>query len=559
MRSALGDGYTETLRELYKEIPESSDYVMYWWNNAARLVREGKVKRFGLIATNSLRQTFNRKVVQEHLSAKNPLSLVFAVPDHPWVDSADGAAVRISMTVGEAGEREGRLARVVREDQSKNEGSDVELTEHEGKIFADLTIGADVASGESLKSNENLSSRGVSLHGAGFIVTPEEAKHLGLGRIPGLENHIRHYRHGKDLASRPRGVMVIDLDGLSIQDVQQLYPEVFQHLLNHVKPERDQNKEKYRRENWWLFGRRNTELRAALRDMPRYIATVETSKHRFFVFLDASILPDNKLVNIALDDAYYLGVLSSFIHVMWALAAGGTLEDRPVYTKTVCFEPFPFPVCDEKQKARIRELGEQLDAHRKKQQALHPKLTITDMYNVLEKLRKDEPLTDKEKLTHEQGLVSVLKQIHQELDSAVLDAYGWTDSLTDEEILTRLVELNRERAAEERAGVIRWLRPEYQNPQGAQQAALDTSEPPAESSRTAAAQKRAAWPASLPEQVKAVRQALADVATDCNASELAEHFEGARKDVRARKIEEILVTLAALGRARETSGGRFVA
>jgi hypothetical protein len=95
MRSAIGDGYTETLRQVYDHIPESSDYVMYWWDRAAELVRNGKAKRFGLIATNSLRQTFNRRVVENHMTAKSPLSLVFAVPDHPWVDSADGADVRI--------------------------------------------------------------------------------------------------------------------------------------------------------------------------------------------------------------------------------------------------------------------------------------------------------------------------------------------------------------------------------------------------------------------------------------------------------------------------------
>jgi hypothetical protein len=385
-----------------------------------------------------------------------------------------------------------------------------------------------------------------------------------LGEIPGLENHIRLYRNGRDLTSIPRDVMVIDLFGLQADDVRARFPEVYQRVFERVRPERAAksgrtlDSDQYAKQ-WWLFGKPRPELRKALSILKRYIATVETSKHRFFVFLDASILPDNMLVNIALDDAYYLGVLSSRIHVTWALAAGGTLEDRPRYNKTRCFDTFPFPACDEEQKARIRELGEQLDAHRKRQQALHPKLTITDMYNVLEKLRKDEPLNDKERLAHEQGLVSVLKQIHDELDSAVLDAYGWPASLNDEEILTRLVELNRERAAEERAGLVRYLRPDYQNPQGAEQAALDTAQPETASPRIAAAARRAPWPASLTDQVKAVRQALADAATDCNPEELAERFEGARKDVRARKIAEILDTLAALGRARETSTGRFVA
>ncbi len=71
MRDALGDGYAETLRRLYPEVPESADFVMYWWHKAARLVREGQARRFGFITTNSLRQTFNRRVLEAHLDAQN--------------------------------------------------------------------------------------------------------------------------------------------------------------------------------------------------------------------------------------------------------------------------------------------------------------------------------------------------------------------------------------------------------------------------------------------------------------------------------------------------------
>ena len=95
--------------------------------------------------------------------------------------------------------------------------------------------------------------------------------------------------------------------------------------------------------------------------------------------MDATVLPDNMLVNIALDDAFFLGILSSRIHLLFALASGGTLEDRPRYNKTRCFEPFPFPACTNALKRRIRELGERLDAHRKKQQAEHEDRSITEM------------------------------------------------------------------------------------------------------------------------------------------------------------------------------------
>ncbi len=262
------------------------------------------------------------------------------------------------------------------------------------------------------------------------------------------------------------------------------------------------------------------------------------------------------LVNIALDDACYLGVLSSRIHVAWSLAAGGTLEDRPRYNKTRCFDPFAFPACTEDQKRRIRTFGEALDAHRKRQQSLHPSLTITGMYNVLEKLRSGEPLTDKERVIHEQGLVSILKQIHDDLDAAVFEAYGWPPSLSDEEILERLVALNHERAEEEKRGLVRWLRPEFQNPEGAKaatqvslaEAGLETVEP-----AKAAKGKKAvklAWPKDLPARVVAVRDLLAELG-EASVADVTGRFKG----VQTEQAEKLLESLAAVGVALEATGG----
>jgi len=552
MRSALGDGYTETLRQVYEHIPESSDYVMYWWDRAAELVRSGAVKRLGLIATNSLRQTFNRRVVENHLTAKDPLSLVFAVPDHPWVDSVDGANVRISMTVAEAGNLDGVLSVVVRETEGTGETIDVELSERRGKIYADLTIGANVSGAQPLRANEGLSNRGMQLIGSGFIVTPEQALSLGLGRVQNLDKHILPYLNGRDITSVTRGLMAIDLYPMKEAEVLDQFPEVYQWILERVKPERDHNNRPSYKKAWWIFGEPRANFRPALVGLQRYIATVETSKHRFFVFLDRSILPDNKLVNIAVDDPYFLGVLSSHAHVTWAVAAGSTLEDRPVYVKTTCFEKFPFPDDSESQRARIRQLGEQLDAHRKRQQQLHPDLTITDMYNVLEKLCSVEPLNDREHVIHEDGLISVLRQIHDELDAAVFDAYGWPVTLTDEEVLGRLVQLNAERVEEERTGSIRWLRPQYQKPSDGVVAAFGTDiGAPVPDAKKAA---KVIWPKTIPEQARAVRQALASQIGAVTSKQLAKTFARPNLD----RVEELLQTLVSLGQARETEEGHYV-
>ena len=573
MRRSLGDGYVDAVRQVFKGVvPDSADFVMYWWHIAAETVRHGQAQRFGFITTNSLRQTFNRRVLEPHLGdAKKPLSLVFAVPDHPWVDGNDGAAVRIAMTVGVAGEQQGQLRQVTKEVASEDrEARKVQLSQCSGKVFADLTMGADVASAESLQSNSGISSRGVSLHGAGFIVTQEEATALGLGKEEGLERVIRDYRNGRDLTQKPRGVKVIDLFDLESDEVRERYPTVYQWVRERVKPERDakghtKDGAGYAK-MWWQFGKPRQELRKMLAGLPRYIATVETTKHRLFTFLDAEILPDNMLVNIAVDDPAILGVLSSRMHIHWALSVGGTLEDRPRYNKTRCFETFPFPVLNDEQAAKIGTLAERIDAHRKRQQAAHPSLTLTGMYNVLEKLRAGEALTDKEKTTNQQGLVSTLLEDHDKLDRAVFEAYDWQDladqligrpgattplpdkpadqARAEEELLMRLVALNKQRAAEEAQGKVRWLRPAYQAPEVSQVGAeLATEQVEAPKAAALAAKGKVTFPKSVPEQLKVLREALAE--RPHTIESLAELFK--RKP--RKSVEEGLLSLAAVGRA----------
>jgi hypothetical protein len=543
MRGTLGEGYAETIRDAYPELPESCDYVMYWWHKAAELVRAGRARRFGFIATNSLRQTFNRRVVRTHLSDKEPLSLVFAIPDHPWVDSADGAAVRISMTVGQAGIHAGRLLSVQCESNQGSLGATIELATRIGTISADLSVGADVSSAAPLRSNEALSCPGVKLHGSGFVVRPDKAEQLGLGRKEGLERHIREYRNGRDVTQTPRGVWVIDLFGLTLGQVQKRFPEVFQHIHDTVKPERDQNRRAVYRDNWWIHGEPRSAFRPALVGLSRFIATVETAKHRVFVFLDEAVLPDNMLVNIAADDAYVLGVLSSRIHVAWALAAGGTLEDRPRYNKTRCFETFPFPSATETQRQCIRDLGEQLDGHRRRQQAAHPQLTITAMYNVLEKLRSGEPLTDKERLSYDQGLVSGLQRLHSDLDEAVCSAYGWSGGLSDDIVLEKLLTLNQVRTAEESSGTVRWLRPAFQEAKGAVPRAVRVPEAPEH-------QLQLPWPMELPQQVAAIRDFIVASSEALTANDVAALYIGASADA----VVPALETLEALGMAVSFNG-----
>ena len=546
--SELGDGYAAALRNAYEgTVPDGSDLVLYWWQKAAALVRGGLLQRFGLVTTNSVTQTMNRRILANALAADPPMHLAYAVPDHPWVEAEGGAAVRIAMTVGAPGEGSGRLAVVVAE--GAPEGFDdaipVVLRERIGRIQENLTIGPDVPSAGPLAANAALASMGPMLGSRGFTVEGGERDRLVRSDGDDAVARIRPLRNGKDLVASPRGLYVIDMAGLDESELRTRFPATYQWLLGRVYPERAQNRDAKLREQWWLFRRANSLWRSMLQGLPRHIVTVETAKHRVFFFLDSDVIGEHGTISFGLDRAEYLGILSSRPHVVWALATGGTLEDRPRYNKSVCFDPFPFPTTDAAQTARIRSLGEALDAHRKRQQALHPGLTITGMYNVLEKLRSGEALTAKEKVIHEEGLVSVLKQIHVDLDAAVFEAYGWPSTLTDEEILERLVALNAERAEEEKRGLVRWLRPEFQNP-GGTKAATQEALPAGDDEDEEPAAKPAAplaWPKALPERIAAVRDLMARAPSPRSLASVASAFAKAKP----KDVEAVLDSLASLG------------
>jgi hypothetical protein len=574
LRARLGDAYAEGLWAAHKAMNDSADFVMYWWNRAAELLtaKGTALRRFGFVTTNSITQVFQRRTIERWRAAKRPLSLVFAIGDHPWTRATkDAAAVRIAMTAAQAGSAEGRVLTVTTEADLDTDAPRLTFAEVVGAVNPDLTVGVDVTRAQALLANEGLCSPGVKLHGAGFIVTPEQAAHLGLGRRPGLEAHIRPYRNGRDLTARSRDVMVIDFWGLDEAQVRQRFPEAYQHLMTTVLPSRRDVYEKSRTkdalayaEAWWLFGKPRSELRPALEGLPRYIATVETAKHRVFQFLDATILPDNKLLAIGSGEASHLGVLSSTIHFHWYQANAGMLGvyDRDaVYVKTACFDPFPFPDASPDQQAAIAAPAEELDALRKRVLAEHPHLTLTGLYNVVERLRAGATRADldpAEQRTFDDGLCAIIKELHDRIDVAVADAYGWPANLNDQDILARLVALNAERRAEEAAGQIRWLRPDYQAVRFGPKITRKADDLGLTGEAEAAAASLPAFPSAREEQAVALMAMLAAADAPQTPAELAARFRPGARKLDAR-IRDALAILVRYGWAVEGGDGRFVA
>ena len=563
LREEFGDEHAEALWQLNPHISGGADLVMYWWDYAAELLsRKGTVlRRFGLVTTSSITQEFSGRVVARHLKGREPISLVMAIPNHPWTKATKGAAaVRIAMTVAERGQGDGVLLETLSKEGLDTDEPRITFRQTIGKINPNLTVGVDLTLARRLRANEGICHDGVKLHGRGFVVRSNERELLGLGRRAAAEEVIRPYLNGRDLNQRPRGLYVIDLFGLNEDEVRVRFPEIYQHLLSTVKTQRNQNHRKSYRDLWWIFGEPRAELRPALVGLRRIIATVDTATHRIFQFLPSEIICDDKIVIVASDDSYHLGVLSSRPHLVWALGQRTRLGqgNDPVYVKIRCFSPFPFPDATDEQISAIRSLAEEIDAHRKRVQGDHPDLTLTGIYNVLEKLRSGvtkEDLGPDDHKVYQNGLVLLLLELHDRLDRAVTAAYGWPAGLTDDQILERLLSLNAARAAEERAGVVRWVRPEYQVPKFAsiaERAQFELAGAAPGQDATEASSKPS-YPRDDVAQTAAVMAVLGSASGPMHADDIAVTFRQGRR-VSAR-INAVLTALARMGYVSPVDSG----
>jgi hypothetical protein len=246
---------------------------------------------------------------------------------------------------------------------------------------------------------------------------------------------------------------------------------------------------------------------------------------------------------------------------VWALRAGGWqgVGNDPRYTKSRVFDPFPFPHPPETIKAAIRATAEELDALRKQVQAEHPPLTLTRLYNVFEKIRSGEKLDTQDEAIKTSGFVLILKDHHNKLDALVAEAYGWPENLSENEILAKLVALNAERAAEEKRGLVRWLRPDYQRARAgvAPEQRAEEAEEQLEAPLVIEAAKalKPTFPTSDLERTAAVFAALTEASTPLDAQSIAAKFRQGRKI--EPSVARILAAFARMGQFHTGDDARF--
>ena len=420
MREEMGNAVVERIyRAWANRVPNGTDLCAYWFETARIQIARSKAKRAGLLATQSIRGGQSRKVLE---NIKKTGDIFFAESDRNW--SLDGAAVHTSMVGFDDGTEQLRVL----------DGQTAK------RINADLTSrSADLTKAKRLKENLGIAYQGVILVGP-FDIAEQEARELMLASNPdGAKNEdvVKPLVTAKDITDRPSNRFVIDFGVDVTRGHAARHVRPFELLRDRIELETE-NTGKSPRAKWWHFASARPQMRAALGELKRYVATPLHSKHRIFAWVEAPAIANHSIGVFAREDDYFIGILQSRVHEVWSRAMGTQVRDRESgfrYTHTTCFETFPFPEPTDDQRDAITDIVKIIMWHRKNM--------LTPKEGAPEKIIREMTLTHIYNNNH-----TWLQNDHEALNRAVFDAYGWSEDpadLDDDTILERLLELNLSR------------------------------------------------------------------------------------------------------------------
>jgi hypothetical protein len=332
-----------------------------------------------------------------------------------------------------------------------------------------------------LEANTRLSFTGMKIYGQGFTFddtdTSGEVSSLAdmrrlIAERPENEQVILPYIGGEEVNDTPTHAhhrYVISFFDRSEAECRDRWPDLMAIVEEKVRPERIRQKRKSLSDRWWQYGEKRPALTAAISGLDQILVCALHSKHLSFAFLPSRAIFSHALAVLPLETHAAFCALQSRSHEAWARFFGSSMKDDLRYTPSDCFETFPFP--DD------WEARPDLDGAGCAYYDFRAQLMVAN----------DEGMTKTYNRFHDPDErspeIAKLRELHAAMDRAVLDAYGWTDIPTDceflldyeeegedeegtrrrkkpwryrwpnnvrDEVLARLLELNAQRAAEER-------------------------------------------------------------------------------------------------------------
>lgn len=449
----LGEEYVTQLRKTYGgTVPGGADLVCYWFEKAWHYLQQNEGSKAGFVATNSITGGLNRVVLEPIASA----SAIFeAWDDEEW--TVDGADVRVALIC------------FSNKSHKNNRLNGITVP----GIYSDLTTsasGADLTTARRIKTNSDTAFIGTMKNGP-FNIPHETAKQwIALPLNPnGKPNSavLRPWTNGMDITRRSSNQWIIDFDPDSGPKELALFEVPFQHVKQHVKPLRDPLRRKAYRELWWRFQEPQVKMRSQISKLNRYIVTPRVSKYRLFVWRNINVVPDSACAVVCRDDDVTFGILHSKYHEFWTLRMCTYLGvgNDPRYTPSSTFETFPFPeflgpetdgsgFSNNKHADKIKKAS--MDLNSLRENWLNPpdlvvrETAIVPGYpdrNVPINAEAAEVLRTRTLTNLYNARPAWLHDAHEALDEAVAAAYGWTNDLSEDEILSRLLALNLARTS----------------------------------------------------------------------------------------------------------------
>jgi hypothetical protein len=483
---ASGPRYLPWLQTLHKGAHGNSDLVAHFFRRAFGLLRQGGI--LGLIATNTIGQGDTRETGLATVIDEGG-AIIRATRRLRWPGEA-------SVVVSVAHVAKGAVYPPV-------------LDGRQVRRISAYLVGGDLDHApERLDANARKAFAGSIVLGLGFTFDDQaaakgEAESLGtmralIAKDPRNAERIFPYIGGEEVNASPTHAhqrYVIDFAGFPLRrnpsstrpwhrlkeetqremlrsgvvsadypdEVAEDWPDLLKIVQRLVKPERDKNSRKARRERWWRHGDRQPGLYSTVAPLERVLVRSLTStQFPTFTFLDRGWVYDQTLIVWAFQTHSVQAVLASRAHEIWVRFLGATMKDDSRYNIIDCFETFPFPSGFETSN-ELESVGRAYHEYRAELMVAANE-GMTKTYNRFHK--SDEG----------SGAIQRLRELHEEMDRAVFRAYRWDDFAAElrpefltedteddhayqkryfwpaegrDRVLARLLALNAERHAEE--------------------------------------------------------------------------------------------------------------
>lgn len=421
----FGDYYLNYLKFNYPPAGGTCDFVAYFFRRDYDIIKKGGFQ--SLISTNTISQGDTREGALDVILGKEG-AINFAVKSMKWPGQAN-----LEITLVTINKYFPNVENYIKDEKV-------------AFINALLETGKNIGNPQTLVVNELKCFTGSTVLGKGFVLEPNEANDI-ISTYPNHSDVIIPYLIGDDINSSPIQTpsrFVINFFDWEEGKAQE-YDWAYNHLKELVYPIRMEDKRKAYRDRWWLFAERRVELYKRLPECKMALVVCRVTKFLSFSFVPKGYVYDVGANVILFDDFCYFSILHSTIHECWARKYGSSLETRLRYTNEDCFENYPFPQSLIPQREhQLEQIGEAYHEHRR-QLMLGIQLGLTKTYNLFHcnaitaqaVNEKDKQVAALQKhlektantISFNEAIQGILKlrELHVQMDEAVLDAYGWND------------------------------------------------------------------------------------------------------------------------------------